>query len=210
MDVLLNTSIYKNYNKTKKYDILVYGTRNYNNKIENHSSDKEYIKKWTKYYKRYMPEKYLFYPARDRITHLLIKNSNKYKLRILESCGSLGAPKYVNNSLSELINESWLTLCTCSRADILMDKYCEIASSYSGILGNIPSDYKDRFQNNIVEVTEWMSDEEILSTIDKALEDKEKLKTMINKTADIVKNNFDLNCAVVKMDNVFDEISRTL
>ena len=53
-----------------------------------------------------------------------------------------------------------------------------------------------------------MSDEEILSTIDKALGNKRKLRRMINKTADIVKNNFDLNCAVIKMDKVFNEISK--
>ena len=53
-----------------------------------------------------------------------------------------------------------------------MAKYFEIAASYSGILGNIPSDYNDLFKNNIVEVTEWMTDEEILFTIDEALKNK--------------------------------------
>ena len=44
----------------------------------------------------------------------------------------------------------------------MMHKYLEISASKSVILGNIPSDYEDIFRGNIVEVTEFMSDNDIL------------------------------------------------
>ena len=91
-----------------------------------------------------------------------------------------------------------------------MDKYVETAASYSAILGNIPSDYKDIFKNNMVEVTEWMTDEEILSTIDKALEDKHKLKAIINTTAEIVNKRFGLDSAVENMDRVFMKLAKLM
>ena len=205
----VNNSIYKNYKQEKIYDILIYGTRHYLNNIEKHYADQEYKKKWEKVNKKKLHTKYHFYPLRVKVENLLLKNKNKYNIKILKENGSLDSKQYVNESLSKLINKSWLTLCSKSRCDILMDKYVETAASYSAVLGNIPSDYKDIFKNNIIEITEWMSDEEILSIIDKALEDKEKLKEMINKTAIIVKNNFDLDSAIKNMDNVFEEIFKT-
>ena len=79
-------------------------------------------------------------------------------------------------------------------------------ASYSGILGNIPSDYNDLFKNNIVEVNEFMTDEEILSTIDKALEDKQKLQEMINKLGDRIHKEYNLEAGTKNMDEVFDEL----
>ena len=82
----------------------------------------------------------------------------------------------------------------------------ETAASYSAILGNIPSDYEELFKNNIVEVTEWMCDEEILSIIDKALEDKEKLWKMTQRLGDRVHSEYNLDVAVKNIDKVFDNI----
>ena len=209
----INTDIYKNYNRPKKYDILIYGSRShingklYPSKIENHFADLEYVKNWEKHNKKKISDCHVFYPLRVKLELLLMKNKHKYNLKILENKGSIKC-KIVNDSLAKLINESHLTLASCSRADILMDKYVEIAGSYSAILGNIPSDYHDLFKNNIVEVTEWMSDEEILSIIDKALKDKKKLWDMTKRLGDRVHKEYDLESAKNNMDNVFDEIFR--
>ena len=163
-------------------------------------------KKWEKHNNKILPNKYNFYPLRHRLQELLLKNKDKYNLKILESCGSLIAKQYVNESLSNLINESWITVCSSGRSDILMDKYLEVATSHSAILGNIPSDYAYLFKNNIIEVNEWMTDTEILEIIDNALKDKKQLQNMITKTAKIVDDNFSLKCAKNKMDNIFDKI----
>jgi hypothetical protein len=65
-------------------------------------------------------------------------------------------------------------------------------------------------KNNIIEVTEWMTDEEILSTIDKALGDKQKLQTMINTLGDRMHKEYNLDAGVKDMDEVFDEIEKIL
>ena len=90
-----------------------------------------------------------------------------------------------------------------------MAKYLEIAGSYSGILGNIPSDYEDLFKNNIIEVTEWMSDEEILNIIDNALKDKQKLWDITKKLGDKIHKEYNLNCCVKDMDNIFKDFFNT-
>ena len=200
---------YKNYNLPKKYDILIYGSRGSKttglNNIEEHNADQEYKKKWEIHHKKKLPNKHNFYPLRVRIEQLLLQHRDKYRLYIVPNACIFNAP-VANENLSKLINQSWLTMTTSSRADIPMAKYFEIGASYSGILGNIPSDYYDLFKNNIVEVTEWMSDEEILSTIDKALEDKQKLQEMINRLGDRIHKEYNLDAGVKDIDEVFDEI----
>jgi len=204
----VNSDRYKNYNLPKKYDILIYGSRGSKttglNNIEEHNADQEYKKKWENHHKKKLPKKHNFYPLRVRIEQLLLQHQDKYRLYIVPNACIFNAP-VANENLSKLINASWLTMSTGSRANIPMAKYFEISASYSGILGNIPSDYNDLFKNNIVEVTEWMTDKEILSTIDKALEDKQKLQEMINRLGDRVHKEYNLEAGVKDIDAVFDE-----
>lgn len=203
----INTLRYYNYNLAKEYDILIYGTRTFLNKIENHYVDQEYKIKWEKFYNSKIMNEHQFYPLRNKLETLLLKNKNKYRLCIIPQKGSLDKNSNITNeNLSMLINKSHLTICTCSRSNLLMDKYMETAASYSAILGNIPSDYEELFKNNIVEVTEWMCDEEILSIIDKALEDKEKLWKMTQRLGDRVHSEYNLDVAVKNIDKVFDNI----
>lgn len=206
----INTHIYKNYNLPKKYDILIYGTRYFINKIENHQADIEYKKKWEEHHGKKLPCEYNFYPLRHKIETLLKNNSHKYNLMILPQICSIESKKYVNSDLSKLINQAHITLATCSRVDILMDKYIEIAGSYSAILGNIPTDHRDVFNNNIIEVTEWMSDEEILNKIDNALSDKKKLWNMTKKLGDEIHLNFNLDKMCSNMDKIFDNIEKRI
>jgi len=203
----VNSERYKNYNLEKKYDILIYGSRGGNTQIENHNADKHYKQTWEQHNNQLLPNIHKFYPLREKIEQLLLKHKHKYRLNFLPGACIFNAP-VANEDLSKLINQSWLTMATTSRADIPMSKYFEIATSYSGILGNIPSDYNDLFKNNIVEVTEWMTDEEILSTIDKALEDKQKLQEMINTLGDRMHKEYNLDAGVKDMDEVFDEIMK--
>ena len=97
-------------------------------------------------------------------------------------------------------------MACCGRSNVAFAKYFEISASYSAILGNIPTDYEDLFKHNIVEVTEWMTDEEILNIIDKALEDKEKLWEMTKRLGDRVHQECDLNAGTKNMDDVFKKI----
>lgn len=201
----VNTNRFKNYNLEKKYDILIYGTRDYINNIENHDADIEYKNKWEKINKTKILQKHDFYPLRKKIENILIKNHHKYKLKILKSSCIYDAD-IANEDLSKLINESWLTLSCSTRADIPMSKYFEISASYSGILGDIPSDYYELFKDNIVYISEWMNEDEILSIIDNALSDKKKLVKMINNLGSKIHKEYNLNSCVENMDCIFEEL----
>ncbi len=203
----INTNKFKNYNLDKKYDILIYGSRNVINKIEEHCADQEYIIRYNIENNIFNSDlkKHNFYPLREKIENLLLKNKNKYNLKILPQ-STIYDGQIVNEDLSQLINESWLTLSCSTRADIAMAKYFEIAASYSCVLGDIPSDYTFLFKNNIVEVTEWMSDEEILCIIDNALSDKKNLTEMTKRLGDKINSEYNLDSAVEEMDNIFEQI----
>ena len=204
----VNTNRFKNYGSVKKYDILIYGSRGGGsigkNKIETHLSDVNYKNKYETHYGTKLNDDHYFYPLRVKLEDLLVKNSHKYNLKILANACIFNAP-VVNENLSKLINESYLTLSCCTRADIAMAKYFEIPASYSAILGDIPSDYEDLFKGNIVEVTEWMTDEEILNIIDKALADKEKLWEMTKRLGDRIHNEYSLDEGTKNMDEVFSK-----
>jgi hypothetical protein len=197
----INSDRYKNYNKEKIYDILIYGTRKYINDVEKHEADEIYKSKYENIYGESLNNQCNFYPLRTKMEHILTKNSQKYRLKIINEACIYDAP-VANESLSQLINESYMTLSCCTRADIAMAKYFEIPASYSAILGDIPTDYQDLFKGNIVEVNEWMSDDEILQIIDKALEDKEKLWEMTKRLGDRVHKEYNLEAGTRNMDTV--------
>ena len=94
-------------------------------------------------------------------------------------------------------------MATSSRADIFMHKYLEISASYSAILGNIPSDYNDLLKNNIIEVNEFMSDDEIIDKISYYLENKEILFDMTKRLGDRVHNEHNFNEAIKNMDIIY-------
>ena len=134
----INSDRFQRYPKYKKqYDILIYGSRgksvkepNSNawigaNEIEKHNADIKYKLEWEQHNKKTLPENWLFYPLRVRIEELLLKHPDKYRLYIVPNACIFNAP-VANEDLSKLINMSWLTMSTCSRADIPMAKYFEI------------------------------------------------------------------------------------
>ena len=201
----INVNRFKDWKQEKKYDILLYGTYDVNKKrpVENHKADQDYIKlcnnKGIK-----IGKKYSFYPLRRRLKLLLSKNKykSKFKIKILK-------PKCIHNSfvanedLSKLINQSYITMATSSRADILMHKYLEISASYSAILGNIPSDYNDLLKNNIIEVNEFMSDNEIINKISYYLDNKEILFEMTKRLGDKIHKEHNFEKAVENFNQVF-------
>jgi hypothetical protein len=182
----INTCKFKDYKKSKKYDVLIYGVRNhlYDISQDNLESTENYVEIYKKYHKIHNNE-INFYFLRQRLEDVLIKNSHKYKLHILTEKTIFNAV-VANEDLSMLINESYLTVSCRTISDILMHKFIEIAASKSVILGNIPTGYEDIFKGNIIEIDEFMSDEEIIDIIDKSLDDKKKLEDMTNNLYKIV------------------------
>jgi len=177
----VNTEIYKDYKLEKKYDILLYGTRNVTQpyKIENLDSIQKYIKKYESHYNIEISSgtKINFYPLRAKLESILNKLKDKYNILIIPETSILDNKinNIANENLSRLINESYLTVACPGIADVLMHKFLEISASKSVILGTYPSDYKDLFDGNIINVTEFMDDNEIINIIDNALANKQKL-----------------------------------
>jgi hypothetical protein len=207
-----NPDIFKNYNLQKKYDIFLYGTRNFLYKYKDEDLDtiQNYIKNYEEYNNIIINnnDKINFYPLRSKIENILLKNSYKYNLKIIEerTCdGNICA----NEELSKLINQSYLTIACSSIADVLLHKHLEISASKSVILGNYPSDYKDLFQGNIIEVNEFMSDEEILNIIDNALSNKDKLLEMSDRLYNKVHEEHNLYKAEESFNKIIEDIIKT-
>jgi hypothetical protein len=175
----VNTNIYKDYKLEKKYDILLYGARNC---IYTHTDHvitvKDYLDKNSHHYN---DEKIPFYPLRDKLESILVNRlQSRYNIYIVPETSILdpNIRSVANENLSKLINQSYLTVCCSSIADVLVHKHMEIPASNSVILGSYPSDYEDLFKGNVVEVNEFMDDDTIVRIIDDALSDKRRLLDM--------------------------------
>jgi len=78
----------------------------------------------------------------------------------------------------------------------------EIPASNSVILGKYPSEYKDLFEGNIIEVDEFMEDEKIINIIDDALSDKNKLLEMSQRLYNKVHAEHNFNKAIEDFNDV--------
>jgi uncharacterized protein (DUF1919 family) len=203
----INTSIYKDYELEKNCDILLYGTRHfkYNYKNEQIDSIQNWVKKYEQTNNTIINKKISFYPLREKIESILQNNLQKYRVRILPE-GTINNSNIANEDLAKLINKSYLTVACSSIADVLLHKHLEIAASKSVILGSYPSDYQDTFEGNVVEVNEFMSDDEIINIIDKALADKKNLERMSNRIYEKVHQEHNLDKALESFNKVFNEV----
>lgn len=205
----INLCRFKDYKLEKKYDILIYGTRTYDYPFK-----KEELPAVQRFISAYEKEKNVcveddtlinFYYLRKRLETLIEKNQERYRVKILPKSGIYDAT-VANEDLSKLINQSHLTIACTTVCDVMMHKYLEISASKSVILGNIPSDYEDIFRGNIVEVTEFMSDNDILDKIDSALNNPEQLASMANRLYNEIREKHSIEHSVSNFEEVFQEI----
>jgi len=166
----VNTKIFYQKNVEKIFDILYFGSNNVELPAILSNISEEYYKT------RNFPENGVenFYPFRKRIYELLIKNRNRYTIKIIEPCDEASAPIRDEN-LSTLLNQSYLAVATCSRSDYLFCKHLEIPASNCVIIGTCPSDYENLYEDNYIKLHDKMEDDEILIKIDESLSDKGKL-----------------------------------
>lgn len=149
----IKSEYFKNWSNEKKYDIFIFGNKSNN-----------------------------FYPFRYRLYNLLKKHEKDFNIVFWE-----GFRNYFrfnnsisNENLSKKINNSWITICTSSKFNLLLGKYIETSMSGSVICGDLPKDGTEIWNNNMIELKNNMSDEEILSIIKTNLNDKKKLNEIIN------------------------------
>lgn len=202
----INTKKFKDYKLDKKYDIVFYGTRRYYKDFasENFDPINDYIKKWEKTNKRKISNEINFYPLRERLENLLV-NNKKYKVFALPEKNSYES-QVKNQDLSHLLNSSRMAVACSTIADICMHKYLEIISSHCMVLGNIPSDYQKLFKGRICEVTDEMSDEEILSKIDSFLSDKKKLEEQTHELYRKIQKEHNYNEAIADFNSIFEQV----
>jgi len=203
----VNIDIYKDYKLPKIYDILLYGTRNFSFDYKNEEliPIQQWISKYENINNVIINDKINFYPLRNKLENILKNNLHKYNIKILDESTIIRA-KIANEKLSRLINQSYLTIACSSIADVLLHKHMEISASNSVILGSYPSDYKDLFDGNIVELNEFMSDDEILAIIDNALQNKVKLEEMADRLYDKVRADHNLDKAVESFNNLIKKV----
>ena len=203
----VNTNIYQDYNLPKKYDILLYGTRNFNYNYKNEKiiTIQNWIKKYESINNTVINNKINFYPLRQKLENILNNIKNKYNILILPE-GTYCNSNIVNEELSKLINQSYLTIACSSIADVLLHKHLEISASKSVILGSYPSEYKDLFDGNIIEVSEFMPDDEILSIIDNALANKKDLELKADRLYKKVRSEHNLNNSIKCFSKIINNI----
>lgn len=191
----------------KEYDIFFYGTDDVPTKVPLNNMDAEYFDdKWRSAHGE-VPTTYNYYPLRKRLRDLFLKHKDDFKVNIFTPQGSwFPVPPIRGNSLSEAIAKSRLTICTRARSDTLLKKYLEVAASGGAILGNYPRDYKDMFDGKIVEVNEYMSDDEILDVVRKALDDPEGLQRKVDALCQDVHANHNYEEAYQDFINVISDI----
>ena len=126
-----------------------------------------------------------FYPFRHRLKELLQKNEDLKSLKILVWEGIRNYFKFdsrkSNDQLSKVMNQSWLTICTKSKCNMLLGKYFETSMSGSVICGDISEDGEHTWKDNMIYIDDSMSDAEIIKEIKDALLDKEKLVVKTEK-----------------------------
>lgn len=203
----VNTERFKDWKLQKKYDILLYGSRSYikNYKSEKVDSIQDYITGNELCYNKKLGSRINFYPLREKLENIITKYKDHFNCLILPQ-KTMHNCAIANEELSKLINQSYLTIACCSIADVLMHKYFEIAASKSVILGNIPTDYDYLFRGNVIEVNEYMSEDNILSIIVNALANKRDLIEKSERLYKAIVNEHNLNKATDSMTNVISNI----
>lgn len=163
----IDTNIFKSYNENniKDIDILLFGSVH--------------------------PK---HYPFRKRLFDLILKNKDKFSnVYYIEYDSSVFNPSHCESGLAKLLNRSKICIATKSRYDYLVGKYFEIPSSNCLIAGDIPRDGRDLLKDNILELSNTMGDEEIITILLECLANYSNYTDKIVKIKNIVDTQYNLD-----------------
>lgn len=146
-------------------------------------------------------------PFRQRVINL-IKDENKYKFYHLEHPGHWKKNENIGKRGSEYYNllaQSHFCLATTGIYNISARKYWEIAAAGSTIFGN-QTGYPEHFliKNNLVELNEEMTDDEIVDILDQAYKNKEFWSKQAEESKKIVRKFISSDYTVQRIE---EEIS---
>ncbi|MCA9750230.1 MAG: hypothetical protein KC414_14065 [Romboutsia sp.] len=161
----INTEIYKDYNTEKKYDIFFYGCLD--------------------------P---IFYDFRLRLDKLFRRQKRGLNIRFFAHPGHQRYdPQKCDTNLAKMINSAWISIATISKFSYLVGKYFEISACKTVIAGNINEQGRQIWsKDDMIEINNDMTDDEILDILVEALSDKNRLKNMSERMYNKIRDNF--NC----------------
>jgi hypothetical protein len=174
----VDTNVFKDYGLSKKYDLIIYGSTERST-----------------------------YPFRHRLAQLLIK-SRKFKILKLELHEDLYDQANCGEGLARKINQSWLGLATVSNFDYLVGRYFEIPACRSMVLGDMNDQGRAIFGDGYVHVDERMSDAQIISVVEQALANRERLQDQADQMYRVVHTQHNMAENERKLFQVASEIAR--
>jgi len=141
------------------------------------------------------------YRFRKRLYQIVRKMKETHGLRVLEG------PFPYGEKLSQAYNKSWLSVATLSNYSYLVRKYPEIAASGSVILGNINDQGRRIWEDNLVELNNSMTDEEIQNAIMAALENKDRLKEMSRRMTEKLHRDYNIEMYNRKLHSIIQRVA---
>ena len=142
------------------------------------------------------------YPFRKRLFDLILNNKDKFNVYFIPYDSGVFNPAHCENGLSTLLNKSKISIGTKSRYDYLVGKYFEIASSGCVIAGDIPTDGKNLLKNNILELNNKMSDDEIINKLLNCCNNYNEYYNTICNFKNIVDDNYNLDKYIDKLISI--------
>ena len=115
------------------------------------------------------------YPLRNRVSKLCT-NGSDIKCKVIPNMTTANSKLVVKeHGLCNEINNSWITLATCSKFNYFLRKYIEIGATSSTLICNTTDDIKYYLNNKYIYIDEKYTNEHILSLIKYYLNNKEIL-----------------------------------
>lgn len=180
----------KYFDNVKKFYIFSHGFEN------NIFKPKDLPKKYdVLFYGRLLE---MVYPLRTRIVNIC--KSMDIKLKIIND-----ASVYYEDSLCDIINESYLCIACVSNFSYFVMKYLEISACNCLVLGDINDQARLALGDNMVYVDMEMDDNKIKEIIYSQLNDKKSMKKKISNNHTNLKN-YTYENLYVKLKNIIDNI----
>lgn len=160
----------KYYNKhissNKPIDILIYGA--YTPKISPDKTTEKYLVK-----QNYINFN-LYYELRHRLITKILKDVKlkDINIKLIQESDNIRG-----DDLFKLISQSKFTIATCANVLYLVKKYFEIPLNNSIIIGNIPEYTPDKMKENIINIKNSMSDDEIIEILIDSVKNYENHKS---------------------------------
>ena len=153
-------------NMYKPIDILIYG--NYKSKIKPDKTTRMYLSNESHVNLDF------YYELRYRLFTTILKDERLKGLNIKFVHGGRGHIPF--HEIFSLINQSKFTIATCSNVLYLLKKYYEIPLNNSIIIGNIPTYAPQKMKENIINIKNSMTDDEIVEILIDSVKNYEKHK----------------------------------